>query len=324
MFVLNFSSTFLLLITLQITLRAEDCKAAVETDDEAVFSSKIKSPRQRPKIPKHPREKPSSARSLSLNRSACSRKPPNSKISSSPLPVINDQEAQPATSPSEDEKPSTLDFSTISDVIRMDHDQTVPEVLYERNSDRCGALDSAKDSLKEETNEDVVMQVSESEACKKDNVPKHKLVGSEKDKMLSENNIIVSDRNKMIDSEKISYQEERIKTLEEEVEGKSDKDIVPEDLSVDEIQTVDGVPEANADVPGASSDCGVDDASEVSEEVSWTKTEDRIILCTFQSEPDQGKALGRVSAQLPHRTIDEVISIFKFYILSFLNIHSFK
>lgn len=249
--------------TTQVSIKQEECKHSVETDDE--FPIKSKSPRQRPKISKSMREKPASARCLSLNR-----KPSGGKLSPSSLTVIHDQDAVAA--PCGDENQPKLDLSTL-------------QTDQPRNKDHCHLGES-------ESNVDIEIHhdnhlLSDKE-CEEEQVKEECHQGNSYQEIQNAE-CMVSDTD----------------TKDDEIDVQ-DEDKSAEYISMDEKDEDYEEEEACVDNSGTSSDCDMEYSSEDNEAASWTREEDRIILCTFQSEPDKEKTLTIINAQLPHRTRNEI------------------
>ncbi|KAE8746928.1 hypothetical protein FOCC_FOCC006348 [Frankliniella occidentalis] len=248
---------------IKVSIKQEECKHSVETDDE--FPIKSKSPRQRPKISKSMREKPASARCLSLNR-----KPSGGKLSPSSLTVIHDQDAVAA--PCGDENQPKLDLSTL-------------QTDQPRNKDHCHLGES-------ESNVDIEIHhdnhlLSDKE-CEEEQVKEECHQGNSYQEIQNAE-CMVSDTD----------------TKDDEIDVQ-DEDKSAEYISMDEKDEDYEEEEACVDNSGTSSDCDMEYSSEDNEAASWTREEDRIILCTFQSEPDKEKTLTIINAQLPHRTRNEI------------------
>lgn len=256
--------------------KPEDGKQGAETDDEAAFT-KVKSPRQRPKVTKPTCEKTSTPKSLSLNRTGCLRKQVGGKMGSSPLPSINDQEAMAVPLSSEEDKPPTLELSMFSNIL-----QTEPKNEREDQSPSKNSCDAEQEN----------------------NAP-----GMESDDIKEEdvsNDVLNCDINKEnVDSKMTNQGKEGVED-DVKIEDDAPEDVTMADLSNErEKECI----ESNSNISGV---CSMNDNKEVStddiEGPSWTRDEDRVILCTFQSsEPDKMKTLAKISAQLPLRTVDEVI-----------------
>ncbi|KAJ1524371.1 hypothetical protein ONE63_010872 [Megalurothrips usitatus] len=267
--------------TSQGAVKVEEGKHSMETDDEAVFTSKIKSPRLRPKISKANREKPSTARSLPMNQASYSCRASAINLNSPPLSLTHDQVPPPTSSPNTDEKLPALDFADLSNVLKKDQDDT------EKRRRLSG--DDAKDNLADQP-----LNAGIKEECRIE------------DEMNGSN----ERGNRSIDTDK------KLEFIEDELK---DEDCASDDVSMEEMdQRADDFEEeddddvaSNMDVSGASSECDMEEPSEIKEGPTWTREEDRIILCTFQSEPDKDKNFNKIRAQLPHRTVAEISSRFQ-------------
>lgn len=262
----------------QMAPKPEDGKQGAETDDEASFT-KVKSPRQRPKISKTTCEKTSTPKSLSTNRAGCPRKPVGGKIGSNPL--INDLEAMAVPLSSEEDKPLSLDLpvSVLPNVLQTD----------EHKNGREGSGLNKINCDKEQGNKSPSMEVEE--------VIKEE---ENSDEFLTCDTVKVNTERKFLN--KVKEMEEG--TGDVKVEDNSTEDVTMDDIS--DGKEKDCI-ENNVETPDASSSCNNEmQVTDDAEGASWTRDEDRIILCTFQSEPDKMKTLAIISAQLPHRTIDQI------------------
>ncbi|XP_034235782.1 GON-4-like protein [Thrips palmi] len=263
----------------QMASKPDDGKQGAETDDEAAFT-KVKSPRQRPKISKPPGEKTTTPKSLSLNRVGCPRKPVNAKMGSSPPLLINDQEAMAVPLSSEEDKPPVLEFPMFSNMLLTSEDKDTRE---EQGSNKNnGTAEQSTHAPAMEVEEDVVKQ---------EDIP---------DDVSNCDIVMENITTKLINIENEKEGEKEDVKIEEDA---------PQDVAISE--TDEGT-EDNVKISGANFSCDNEvESKDDAEGAIWTRDEDRIILCTFQSEPDKMKTLTKISSQLPHRTLDEISSRFQ-------------
>ncbi|KAK3908687.1 GON-4-like protein [Frankliniella fusca] len=239
------------------------------------FPSKVKSPRQRSKISKSTCEKSSSTLPLSLDR-----KLPVGKLSPSSIPLTHDQDGL-ATLCENSYQPK-LDESK-----SLQSDLTISKGDFELGSSEC-------EGIIEVQHDDNMLSDKEYD-----------------DEELEEESLQDNSFQDIQNAENVAFDTD---AKEDEVGVQDDTKSV-EDISMDDKdENCEEEEEGSVDISGASSDCDMEDSSEDNEGASWTREEDRIILCTFKSEPDKEKTLSKINAQLPHRTLEEISRRFQLLI----------
>lgn len=177
-----------------------------------------------------------------------------------------------------EEKPETLDFSMLSNVLQTELESSSKEETTSKKYPTENSEATERDALQEEIKEECPMS------------------------------------NELEDNP-MKLRDEHFQTNNGEDVGVKEENVTPQSISIVELKgarqdcksSVDA--ESCHDVSCASSDCDMEESSDDNEGATWTREEDRTILCTFQSEPDREKVLENINANLPHRSIEEVSTI---------------